>query len=225
MRTILCVEDELDILENNRKAIVDAGYTALTAASVAGAREILQNQTPDAVVLDIMLPDGNGLDLLHELREAGNKVPIIMLTAWGKPSDIARGLNLGANDYLSKPFSYEVLLARVEAMFRNAEEVPETVTRGRFTLNIAAAQAFLDGADMLLTQKEFGLLLLFVQNENRVVSAEYLYEKIWKAPMSEDDSAVKTAVSRLRKKTEGGGYTISVARGEGYCFEPLTRFL
>jgi DNA-binding response OmpR family regulator len=221
MRTILIVEDELDILDNNRKALEDAEYIALTAATAARAREILAAHAPDAIVLDIMLPDGNGLDILKELREAGNKTPVIMLTAWGKPSDVARGLKLGANDYLSKPFTYEVLLARVEAMFRNVEQMPDVIEKGRLRLDVMAARAFIGGKDMLLTQKELALLLLFTQHEDRNISAEYLYEKVWKAPMSEDKRTLKKHISTVRKKLGdgNGGYTITAYRGDGYRFE------
>ena len=122
MKTLLLVEDEQDILENNRRFFEAAGFRVLTAENLAAARERLAGETPGAIVLDIMLPDGNGLELLKELREAGSKIPVIMLTAWGKASDVARGLKLGANDYMPKPFSYEVLLARVETMLHNARK-------------------------------------------------------------------------------------------------------
>jgi len=218
MKLILCVEDAPHVLENNRKAFADNGYAVLAAESLAQARQHLTSQAPDAIVLDIMLPDGLGLDFLTEIREQGNKTPVIMLTAWDKPQDIARGLRLGANDYLSKPFSYEVLLARVEAMLRSAEQIPERVTRGLLALDVMSGQAFLKGENLLLAKKEFALLLLFVQNENRTLSGEYLYEKVWKQPMNRDDNALKNAVYRLRKKISGFGYTLVTEYGEGYRF-------
>ncbi|GHV11230.1 DNA-binding response regulator [Clostridia bacterium] len=217
-KLILCVEDEPFILENHRKILTDAGYNVICAENLKQAEAHLSGQSPDAIVLDIMLPDGNGLDLLKRLRSEGSRVPILMLTAWGKASDVARGLKLGANDYISKPFEYTVLLARIEAMFRNMEYVPETIVKGLLTLNIVAGQAFLNGTDMLLTQKEFALLLLFVQNEERAINAEYLYEKVWGVPMSGDSQAVTSAVSRLRKKLVGSGYGIYAERNEGYIF-------
>jgi DNA-binding response OmpR family regulator len=144
-----------------------------------------------------------------------------MLTAWGEPKDVSRGLRLGANDYLSKPLAYEVLLARVEAMFRNAGQVPEIVEKGALRLDVMAAQAFLNGADMLLTQKEFSLLLLFTQNEDRTISAEYLYEKVWKQPVNDDKRTLQKHVSALRKRLADGNYTyvINAVYGVGYCFE------
>ena len=208
----------MQILENNRKALVDAGYTALTAASLTQARETLENQTPDAIVLDIMLPDGNGLDLLRELRETGSKIPIIMLTAWGKSSDVARGLKLGANDYLSKPFEYDELLARVDAMFRNVEQVPETIVKGTLSINVLSNAALLNGVDLGLTQREFNLLLLMAQNEDRLLKAEYIYETIWAQPLIGDRNAVQTAISKLRAKIGASGYDIETLRGKGYIF-------
>jgi DNA-binding response OmpR family regulator len=219
MKLILCVEDEKNILNNNCKAFTDAGYTVLTAENMTQAKEHLDNHTPDAIVLDIMLPDGNGLDLLAELRGLGSKIPIIMLTAWGKPSDIAKGLKLGANDYLSKPFTYEVLLARVEAMFRNVEQMPERITRGGLSIDVLSRQAFINGVDMLLTNKELNLLILFVQHENRNIDAEYLYEKVWGQPMNDDTRALANMVYKLRKKLDGSGYDIKTEYGQGYCFE------
>jgi DNA-binding response OmpR family regulator len=219
MKTLLLVEDELNILENNRRFFEGEGYSVLLAGNLARAREHLAREAPGAIVLDIMLPDGNGLDLLKELRETGSKIPIIMLTAWNKSSDVARGLKLGANDYVSKPFTYEVLQARMEAMFRNVGQVPDLVEKGPLKLDMIASQAFLNGLDMLLTQKEFSLLLLFAQNEGRMLGAEYLYEKAWGQPMNEDANKVRAQISRLRKKLSGSGYTIAVEYGEGYRLE------
>jgi DNA-binding response OmpR family regulator len=219
MRTVLLVEDECDILENNRRFFAAEGYRVLTAENLAQTRERLSKETPDAIVLDIMLPDGNGLDLLSELRAASSKTPVLMLTAWGKSSDVARGLKLGANDYMSKPFTYEVLQARVEAMFRNVEQVPELVEKGPLTLKLSSMSALLRGKDILLTQKEFALLLLFVQHEEQTMSADYLYKKVWGQDTNNDVRAVKYQVSNLREKIEGSGYAISAIRNVGYRFE------
>jgi DNA-binding response OmpR family regulator len=226
MRTILCVEDELFLLEQHVTALTGSGYKVLTAANLAQAREHLSNVTPDAglpdaIVLDIMLPDGNGLEYLKELRAAGSRLPVIMLTAWNKSADIARGLRAGANDYMGKPFTYEVLIARLEAMFRNVGELPEAIEKGPLKFDVMAGAAFLNGEDMLLTQKEFSLLLLFAHNEGRMVSAEYIYEKIWNASDGGTKGTLQKHVSVLRKKLNDGnsGYTVSAVYSEGYRFE------
>ncbi len=218
-KLILLVEDELDILENHRNFFEEEGYRVLLAATYEQAREHLARETPGAIVLDIMLPDGNGLDLLTGLRGAGSKIPVIMLTAWGKSSDVARGLRLGANDYMSKPFTYEVLKARVDAMFRNVEQIPETITRGGLTLNLTSQDAYIAGEKINLSPNEYKLLQFFIQNEERVMSSEYLYESVWGQPMAGNDNAVKKAISNLRKKLSGSGYAITNEYGGAYRFE------
>jgi len=219
MKTLLLVEDELDILENNRNFFTEEGYRVLTAENMARAKEHLAAETPGAIVLDIMLPDGNGLDLLKELREAGSKIPVIMLTAWGKSSDIARGLKLGANDYVSKPFTYEELHARVETMFRNAEQLPEAIQKGAVTLKVRPMEVHFTGQKVKLPPVEFYLFQLLMENEGKLLKTEYLYEMVWGADMVNDPNAIKNTVSRLRKKIEGSGYMINMIRGEGYRFE------
>ena len=238
MKLILCVEDELDVLDNNRKAFEDAGYDVLTAVNLEQARELLSTQTPDAIVLDIMLPDGLGLDFLQELRTGKttvsnprtkyalrisnhefSKVPVILLTAWDKPYDVARGLRLGANDYLSKPFAYEVLLARVEAMFRNVEQIPRRITYGKLSFDISSGQAYANEVELTLKPKEYSLLLLFVQNARRVMDAEELYRKVWNAPLLGDKNTLQATISALRRKITSYGYDIDMIRGKGYYFE------
>jgi DNA-binding response OmpR family regulator len=216
---LLLVEDEREILENSRAFFEKNGYRALTAATVAAARERLAEETPGAVVLDIMLLDGNGLDLLAELWAAGNRIPVIMLTAWGKAADKIRGLRLGANDYMAKPFDYGELLARVETMFRNVEQLPETITKDPFTLRLMTREAFVNGRDLLLTPKDYSLLLFFLQNENLLLSNRRIYETVWGQPLLGDIKAVSNAVTRLRQKLAGSGYTISTEYGVGYRFE------
>lgn len=219
MKTLLLVEDERDILENNRCFFETKGYRVLTAENIAGARERIANERLDAIVLDIMLPDGNGLDILKELRETGTKTPVIMLTAWGKPSDVARGLTLGANDYLSKPFTYEVLLARVEAMFRNIEQIPEAINKEQMTLKVRPLEVHVAGQKIKLPPVEFFLLQLFIENEDKALKAKTLYEQVWGADMGDDAQAVQKAVSRLRKKIAGSGYVIAAVYGGSYRFE------
>jgi len=219
VKTLLCVEDDTTLLKNNHEFFSGRGYRVFCAKNLAGAREWLSKEKPDAILLDIMLPDGNGLDFLTELRTAGSKVPVIMLTAWGTPKDVSRGYRLGATAYLSKPFDYEAVLAAMEGIFRNATEVPEVIEKGPLKLKLTSMVALLNDVDVLLTQKEFALLLLFTQNESKTMSTEYLYEKIWDGTTTGGINAIKVMVSKLRQKIEGGGYVISAVRGEGYRFE------
>jgi DNA-binding response OmpR family regulator len=216
--SLLLVEDERYLLQNNRIFFEDRGYAVLTAETLQEARTRLAAHAPDAIILDIMLPDGLGLDLLKELREKGNDTLVLLLTGWGRPQSIAAGLRAGANDYLPKPFDYDVLLARVEAMFRSAQRIPETITKGALKLDIAASEAFVNGEDLALTPKQFSLLLHFVQHEGQAMSAEYLYQKIWGQPLNSDSNALRNAAYGLRKKLSGSGYTVTAEYGNGYRF-------
>lgn len=217
MKRILLVEDNEQIMRGNERMLSRRGYEVVTALTLAQARSAIQVQIPDLFVLDIMLPDGSGLDFMAELRQY-SQVPILLLTGLTTPEDIVRGLSQGGDDYLAKPYDFGVLLARVEALLRRAENIPEKLVRGRLCLDVAADVATFDGNDLLLTQKEFVLLLIFVQNEERFISAEYLYEKAWKAPLSGDSQALKKVIHRLREKIAGSGWRIEWSRGEGYSF-------
>ena len=217
-KRILLVEDNEQIMRGNERMLTRRGYAVVTALTLGEAQKAVESQMPALIVLDIMLPDGSGLDFMGELRQH-SKIPVLLLTGLTTNEDIVRGLTAGGDDYLAKPYDFGVLMARVEALLRRAEQIPEKLTRGRLSLDVAAGVAMLDGADLLLTQKEFALLMIFTQNEERFISAEYLYEKVWKQPMKGDSNALKSALKRLRSKLEGSGYCIALSKGEGYQFE------
>ena len=219
-KKILLVEDNEEIMYGNIRMFELEGYTALAAPTLSDARASISEHRPDVIVLDIMLPDGSGLKFMQELRESENSaIPVLLLTGLTTKEDILRGLKSGGDDYLTKPYDFDELLARVEALLRRSARVPEVMTKGRLSLDVTADVATLDGTDLLLTQKEFALLLVFIQNENRCIGAKYLYEKVWKASLSNDSNALKTTINRLRTKIEGSGWSIDWSRGEGYCFE------
>ena len=217
-KVILLIEDDIKLLNSNRLILESEGYHVLAAKTLATAREHMRKVTPDIIVLDIILPDGNGLDFLSELRRS-SAIPVLLLTALGTDADIIKGLEKGGDDYLPKPVAVDILLTRVKAMLRRAVLVPETLTKGALKLNIISSHAFMGETDMMLAQKEFNLLTLFAQHENQIMTVEYLYDKVWGQPMKDDANAVKVMVSRLRKKLEGSGYTITAEYGEGYRFE------
>lgn len=218
MKRILLVEDNEQIMQGNERMLKRRGYEVITALTLSEARIAIQAQMPDLFVLDIMLPDGSGLDFMAELRKY-SQTPILLLTGLTTSEDIVRGLSQGGDDYLAKPYDFGVLLARVEALLRRAENIPEKLVRGRLALDVTANVATLDGVDLLLSQKEFALLLIFVQNEERFISAEYLYEKVWKQAMAGNSNTLKTTINRLREKIKSSDYRIAWSRGEGYCFE------
>jgi len=216
---LLMVEDEPRIQANNKKILEREGYALRQAYTLAEARKIMEEEQPRAIVLDIQLPDGSGLKFLHELREASNTVPVLVLTAMGTKEDVVRGLESGGDDYLSKPYDPLEFLKRVQALLRRASTIPDTLTIGRLKLDIPSDTAYIDGEDMCLSQKEFALLRLFIQRPEKMLGADYIYEKVWGQEMAGDENALRTIVSRLRKKLTDSGYTIAVERGEGYVFE------
>lgn len=215
---ILLVEDNEQILFGNQRMLKRRGYDVMTALTLREAWERMEEAAPDAIVLDIMLPDGSGLDFMGSLRRKSD-IPVLLLTGLTTPEDIVRGLSEGGDDYLTKPYDFTVLLARVEALLRRAGRLPKALQKGFLKLDVMAGQALLHDVDLLLTQKDFALLLLFTQNEGKPLSSECLYENVWKAPMNSNTQSIKSAISRLRKKLIGSGYAITSMRGEGYLFE------
>jgi len=178
-KRLLIVDDDAPFLELHSQMLSRQGYEVRTARNAEEARKILTSSSPDVIVLDIRLPDGNGIELCGEIQSASSS-PILFVSGLVEDEDIMAGLDSGGDDYLTKPFEFGVLVSRIEALLRRAARVPETVEKGPLKLDIAANQAFLNGTDMLLTHKEFSLLLLFMQREGRVMSAEHLYEKVWR---------------------------------------------
>jgi DNA-binding response OmpR family regulator len=194
------------------------GYDVSSAMSLAEARWRMDAKQPDVIVLDIILPDGSGLDFLREVR-ASSSVPVLMLTALKTPDDTVSGLASGADDYVVKPYDYKVLAARIEALLRHAGQIREVMRKGPLELDVISSRAFLNGQDMLLPRKEFSLLLFFIQNEGKFVGAKEVYEKVWHQPMAGDVNAFKVMASRLRKKLEGSGCELTAERGKGYRFK------
>jgi DNA-binding response OmpR family regulator len=217
-KLILLVEDSKKVQNYNRRMLADEGFAVETAMTLANAQAFLMSQKPDAVVLDIGMPDGSGLDFLRELRQT-SKIPVLLLTGYGEAKDVVAGFETGCDDYLPKPYTFEVLLARLKRLLHSAEQVPEVVTRGLLTLKLTPREAFVNGVNLGLTPKDYALLQFFIQNENRLMTVETIYEKVWGRSMAGDSRALGNAVSRLRKKLRGCGHTISADYGNGYRFE------
>ena len=216
-RTVLCVEDNIEIQLCNKPLLENKGFTVKTAMTLRDAREEVKKEMPGLIILDILLPDGNGLDFLRELRKTSN-VPVIALTNRKGDVDIIEGFSSGCDDYIPKPYTFPVLYARIEAILRRTEQVPEVINKGALTLDPMAGQAFLDGVDLLLSPKEFSLLLLFTQHENETISAEFIYEKVWNAPLLEGKNTLEALISGLRSKIKPSGYNVIARRGQGYIF-------
>jgi DNA-binding response OmpR family regulator len=223
MYNILLVEDEEDILLANKILFERrGGYIVRTAKSLAEAAEHLDDYVPDAIVLDVNLPDGNGLEFLKELR--GKKsidVPVLILTALSDSSDEIKALQAGGDDYISKPFDNAILLARLKRLLQRAMQMPETLVRGSLRVETSSKKAYANGEDMCLPAKEYSLLEMFLQHPERIIPAVHLYEKIWGAKWQGDDKALKSTISKLRSALTkyDADFTITSSRGEGYYLE------
>jgi len=216
---ILMVEDEPTVQINNKKILERRGFVTRQALTLAEARQHMAKALPRAIILDINMPDGSGLDFLRGLRRYSN-VPVLLLTAMGTPSDIIAGLEAGGDDYLPKPYDLSVFLMRLTALLRRASIIPETLEVGPIRIDLASNKAFAKGNDLLLQQKELSLLQQFMQHPGELLTAEFLYEKVWgQKILGGSDNALKVAISKLRTKLANSGYTIATSWGEGYSFE------
>jgi DNA-binding response OmpR family regulator len=217
MYSILLVEDNTKIQRLNKKLLEHSGYDVRLASNLAQARQSINESEPDMIVLDIMLPDGNGLDFLVELRNKNNDIPILLLTALGANEEKVHGLKLGGDDYLAKPYDNNELIARIEAILRRSHRA--MMKCGAITINRNLQRAYIYGSDILLSRIEYALLLLFIQNENKTISAKCLYESAWDMPLNNNTRTLQSQISNLRKKIEPAGYSIITKREKGYCFE------
>lgn len=222
-RRILVVEDDAAI----RRVVVDAlsaeGYELLEGANfVEGLRSAVQVKC-DLLLLDLVLPGGDGLDLLVQARMAHPTLPVIISTARGAEADRVRGLKLGADDYVVKPFSVKELIARVEAVLRRSAERPTLQTELRFTGGALDHQRselrFDDGSNVALTERELALLSYLARNSGRIISREELLERVWNLPPHlVNTRAIDMTVARLREKLRNDA-AIATVRGRGYRFE------
>ena len=229
MSLVLVVEDEVDLSEVMRDRLVADGHEVVVAQSGAAAMAAVSTRMPDVVLLDWMLPDMDGLAVCRRLRQQ-HLMPIIMVTARGDEVDRVLGLEVGADDYLVKPFSLRELLARVRAMLRRVDlegrrqgtGATEKIQVGALTVDVASHSATLDGKPMHLTRKEFELLTVLVANPGRAFSREFLVQRIWGSDFEGFDRAVDTHVTRLRKKLGALGERIVTVWGVGYRFNSET---
>lgn len=198
---ILLVEDSWEIQRVNSRMLTRRGYRVESAMTLAEARDRLRASPPDLVVLDILLPDGDGLDFCAELRALRAEMPILFLTARDKVSDIVKGLEGGGDDYLTKPYDYDVFAARVEALLRRAGQNRQQRREiGPITLDYARQRAYLHGEDALLKPREFALLALLVEHMGENMTPEALYETIWGAEVNSDLRTVYVHIAGLRRK-------------------------
>jgi DNA-binding response OmpR family regulator len=226
MGRILVVEDEADLNDLIARQLRQEGHEVLQAYDGLAGLQQVESTELDLVILDWMLPKLDGLVVARRIRER-HLVPILMLTARGEEADIVLGLEVGADDYLTKPFRIRELLARTRAILRRVElhrnnsttvvpEAPAVIAIGPIQLSLEMRTAKVDGEELDLTPKEFDLLAMFIQNPGRAFSRDYLLERIWGDDVFVTDRTVDTHVQRLRKKLGDHADSIRTVWGIGY---------
>jgi DNA-binding response OmpR family regulator len=222
MTTILVVEDHLEMQSLIQRELKNAGYQVITASDGLECLSVFERAKPDLLILDWMLPQLDGLEVIRRIRQT-SALPILMLTARGDESDRVIGLEVGADDYLSKPFGMRELLARVHALLRRLERIQEDQSSKQeliqwqgVVLDTGAYTAMLDGQLMDLTHTEFELLHLLIRNPGRVFTRRYLQESIWDQRYLEGDRSVDNAILRLRRKLGPYGDAVETVRSVGY---------
>jgi two-component system, OmpR family, response regulator len=228
---VLVVDDEPNIRELVQVALRFHGFSVTTAATGAGALRRAQADGPDLVVLDVMLPDLDGFEVCRRLRSAGNEVPVIFLTARDTSSDTVTGLALGGDDYVTKPFSVEALVARVRAVLRRVRRAAgsgagelggtDVLRVGDLELNEAQWTARRDGVPVELSPTEFRLLAFLMRHPGRVLTRTQLLEHVWGWDYGGQSQIVETYISYLRRKLDPlGPPLIHTQRGIGYALRP-----
>ena len=225
MPTILLVEDELTLSETLRYNLEREGYSVLVAADGVHGLELARREQPDLLILDIMLPRLDGFSVCRILRQESD-LPILMLTARQDEVDRIAGLELGADDYVAKPFSLGELLARVRAIMRRSDRQPtasrEVLDAGALRVDTGSRRAWRAGAELALSQKEFDLLTCLLRNRGIALSRDVLLERVWGYDFLGDSRTVDVHIRWLREKVEldpGHPAYIQTVRGVGYRFE------
>jgi two-component system response regulator RegX3 len=224
-RTLLLIEDEEAISEPLAAALAREGFETVVAATAARGLELFETRSPDLVLLDVMLPDGDGRDVLRRIRET-SRTPVVMLTARGEEMDRVLGLELGADDYVTKPFSAAELAARIRAVLRRAGDSvgPEAVVleAGDVRMNLDTHEATRTGEALDLTVKEFELLRVLLERAGKLVKREELVREVWDPAWFGSTKTLDVHVSALRKKLgddPAAPRYIHTVRGVGFRFE------
>ena len=218
---VLVVDDDHTLGHAIVRGLRERGIETLLADSAAEARELLLFATHDVVVLDVLLPDGSGFDLCRLMRERGIATPVLMLTARDAVVDRVHGLESGADDYLTKPFAFEELVARVRALARRSTLlVPEVVRIVDLEVDLNSRVTTRSGRRIELTAKEFELLELFVRNQGAVLSRSVITSRVWDENHDPFANALEALMRRLRAKIDDAfePKLIHTVRGAGYCF-------
>src|SRR5215475_6057072 len=226
MKKILLIEDDVDLFSLLKYNLEKEGFSLTGLQTGRGALELCRQVRPDLILLDIMLPDSDGLEICKQIRKDPDlaSTPVIFLTARASETDRIVGLELGANDYVVKPFFVRELIARIKLQFRNQSAPPRVISAGGVELDPASRQVRLHGTPLALTATEFRLLEYLMSRPGVVFSREQLLNAVWGQDRAITDRAVDVYVLRLRHKIEKDPASPSLihsVRGFGYTFEPL----
>lgn len=223
---ILLVEDDVGIASFVLKGLKEAGFASDHALNGEEGLHMALNETYDAAIIDIMLPRIDGLTLIREIRRQGINTPVIILSAKRSVGDRVRGLETGSDDYLTKPFAFSELLARVQALIRRATGAtePTTLSVGDLFINLLTREVVRGARNIELQPKEFALLEYLMRNAGRVVSKTMIMEHVWDYNFDPQTNVVEARISKLREKIEAGfeGRLIHTIRGAGYVLRPLS---
>jgi DNA-binding response OmpR family regulator len=216
---VLVVEDERKVLRSLERGLRAEGYDVVAAATGEEGFQQAATQPFDCVVLDLLLPGRDGLQVLADLRRLGNRVPVLILTARDAVEDRVLGLDAGADDYLLKPFAFAELLARLRVLLRRERDRPETVLRADdLVVDLLNRRASRAGLELPLTQREFDVLAYLLRHKNQVVTRDMLGREVWKEPNHSLTNVIDAYISLLRRKVEMPGQRplIHTLRGVGY---------
>jgi len=217
---ILVAEDEERLRKIVKKYLVNEGYTVLEAENGEEAVETLEYEDIDLIIMDVMMPVMDGWLALKTIRKT-SKVPVMMLTARTDEEDTVFGFELGADDYVAKPFRARELVARVKALLHRSGKVAATdkIMMGDLSIDVMAMRVTVGQEDIILSPKEYEMLIYFINNSNQALSREQILNRIWGYDFEGDDRTVDTVIKRLRKKLLHEGDRINTVRGVGYRFE------
>ncbi len=220
---LLIIEDDTSLREIMQRALLGEGYIVESAATYFDACDKIAGYSYDCIMLDIMLPDGNGLKLLEQIKKIGNESRVIIISARDSLDDKITGLDLGADDYLAKPFYMAELSARIKSVMRRGSgAVNNTMTAGNITLDLGSRRINIDGKDVPLLKKEFDILLYFMQRPGHIVDKAVLAEAVWgdHIDMVDNFQFVYAQIKNLRKKLSEAGASINIKAvyGFGYKF-------
>jgi two-component system response regulator MprA len=217
---ILVVDDERAVRDSLRRALELEGYEVDLAVDGADGLARITEGQPDVVILDVLMPGVDGLEVSRRVRNSGNRVPVLMLTARDEVNDRVAGLDAGADDYVTKPFALDELLARVRALLRRTtEEEQEVVRFADLELNPGTREVRRAGESIELTRTEFSLLELFMRNPRQVLTRSIIFERVWGYDFGFASNSLDVYIGYLRRKTEAGGNgrLIQTVRGVGYA--------